>query len=204
MGVDACHRVMLMDRLLDSAPLFLTGNTDTVYCVSMLDLATDGPTVIEVPPGCGPGTVDDAFFRFIIDMGAPGPDRGQGGTYLIVPDGYEGDTPDGYFVARSPSSTNFLALRGFLVDGEPDAAAAMFREGVRIYPLSAADDPPPMELISGSGMPFNTIHANDASFFAEVADVLAREPVGFLDPELRGLAASIGIRKELAFGPTAA
>ena len=38
---------------------------------------TDGPTVVEVPPGCGPGTVDDAFFRFVIDMGAPGPDRAR-------------------------------------------------------------------------------------------------------------------------------
>jgi hypothetical protein len=51
MGADACHRVLLMDRLLDSAPLFLTGNTDTVYGLGVLDLATDGPTVIEVPRG---------------------------------------------------------------------------------------------------------------------------------------------------------
>jgi hypothetical protein len=95
LGADACHRVMLMDRLLDSAPLFLTGNTDTVYCAGVLDLATDGPTVVEVPPGCGPGTVDDAFFRFVVDMGAPGPDRGQGGSYLIVPEDYDGHLPEG-------------------------------------------------------------------------------------------------------------
>ena len=186
---------------MDSNPLFLTGNTDTVYCGTMLDLATDGPTVVEIPPGCGPGTVDDAFFRFVVDMGAPGPDRGQGGKYLIVPHDHEGDLPDGYFVARSPSSTNLVLLRGFLVDGAPDAAAAMFRDGVRIYPLHAADDPPPTEFISASELPFNTVHANDASFYDEVADVLAREPVDFLDPELRGLAASIGIRKDVPFAP---
>ncbi|WP_238443080.1 DUF1254 domain-containing protein [Salsipaludibacter albus] len=200
-GVDACHRLMLMDRLMDSTPLFLTGNTDTVYCGGMLDLGTDGPTVIEVPPGCGPGTVDDAFFRFVVDLGAPGPDRGQGGKYLVVPDDFDGDLPDGYFVARSPSSTNVVILRGFLVDGKPDAAAEMFRSGLRIYPLHAADDPPAMEFISTSEMPFNTVHANDASFYDEVADVLAREPVDFLDPELRGLAASIGIRKDQPFEP---
>lgn len=28
-----------------------------------IDLEKDGPTVVEVPPGCGPGTVNDAFFR---------------------------------------------------------------------------------------------------------------------------------------------
>jgi hypothetical protein len=58
---------------MDSNPLFLTGNTDTVYCMVFLDLEADGPTVVEIPPGCGPGTVDDAFFRFVIDMGAPRP-----------------------------------------------------------------------------------------------------------------------------------
>jgi hypothetical protein len=156
---------------------------------------------VEVPPGSGPGTVDDAFFRFVVDMGMPGPDRGEGGNYLIVPADYDGDIPDGYFVARSPSAVNLLILRGFLVDGKPDAAAAMFSDGVRVYPLARADDPPPMEVISGSTVAFNTIHANDDSFYAEIADVIAREPIGFLDPELRGLAASIGIRKGVPFAP---
>lgn len=63
----------------------------------------DGPTVVEIPPGSGPGTVNDAFFRFVIDMGAPGPDRGKGGKYLLLPPEYDGDIPAGYFVARSPS-----------------------------------------------------------------------------------------------------
>ena len=64
---------------MDSDPIFLTGNTDTVYAVAFFDLNRDGPTVVEVPEGCGPGTVNDAFFRFVIDMGAPGPDKGTRG-----------------------------------------------------------------------------------------------------------------------------
>ena len=63
-GVTACHKVGILDRLLDSAPLFLTGNTDTVYASGILDLERDGPTVVEIPPGCGPTTVNDAWFRF--------------------------------------------------------------------------------------------------------------------------------------------
>lgn len=27
--------------------------TDTVYCMVFLDLETDGPTEVEIPPGCG-------------------------------------------------------------------------------------------------------------------------------------------------------
>jgi hypothetical protein len=69
--------------MLDSNSLFLTGNTDTVYAVTTFDLSDTGPIVMDIPAGCGPGTVDDAYFRFVTDMGAPGPDRGAGGKYLI-------------------------------------------------------------------------------------------------------------------------
>jgi Protein of unknown function (DUF1254) len=60
MGSIKSNQAIIFDQLMDSNPLFLTGNTDTVYCMAMLDLQTDGPTVVEVPPGSGPGTVDDA------------------------------------------------------------------------------------------------------------------------------------------------
>jgi hypothetical protein len=201
MGVSAPNQVMILDELMDSNPLFLTGNTDTVYVSGVLDLGKYGPIVVEIPPRCGPGTVNDAFFRFVIDMGGPGPDRGQGGKYLIVPADYDDDVPEGYFVGRSPSSSNWLILRGLLVDGRPDAPRKSFEDGLKIYPLSEAGDPPAMEFISVSGKSFNTVHSNDFDFYNELAEVIAREPVDFLDPELRGLAASIGIRKGQAFAP---
>ncbi|MCL1601985.1 MAG: DUF1254 domain-containing protein, partial [Actinomycetia bacterium] len=50
MGVSAAHKVLLMDGLLDSNGLFLTGNTDTVYASAILDLERDGATVVEIPP----------------------------------------------------------------------------------------------------------------------------------------------------------
>lgn len=202
-GVDACHKLAIADDLLDSDPLFLTGNTDTVYVSGIIDLERDGPTVVEIPPGCGPGTVNDAWFRFVIDMGRPGPDRGEGGTYLVVPVGYDGPVPDGAFVAESPSNINWLILRGLLVNGAPDGAAAAMRDGVRVYPLENADDPPPPQFISMSGRRFNTIHANNIEFYDEVAAVVDREPVELIDPETRGLLAAIGIRKGVPFAPDA-
>ena len=203
LGATGSNQVVLLQELLDSAPLFLTGNTDTVYASAFLDLAKEGPIVVEVPPGCGPGTVNDAYFRFVIDMGAPGPDKGKGGKYLIVPNDYKGDIPKGYFVARSPSIVNWLILRGFLVDGKPNAAATQFRSSLKIYPLSIASHPPAMQFIDGSAKAYNTIHANNYVFYEEIATVIAREPVDFIDPELRGLLASIGIRKDKPFAPDA-
>lgn len=81
MGIDTSNQVMVFDKLMDSNPLFLTGNTDTVYGMTMLDLGKDRATVIEIPKGQGPATVNDAYFRFVADMGEPGLDKGEGGKY---------------------------------------------------------------------------------------------------------------------------
>lgn len=199
-GLTGSNVVAIADRLMDSTPLFLTGNTDTVYASTVFDLERDGPTVIEVPAGMGPGTINDAFFRFVVDMGAPGPDRGQGGAYLLLPPGWEGEVPEGYHVCRSRSYVNWLILRGFLVDGRTDAAVEMFHQ-LRIYPLDRAEDPPEMRFASFSGREINTIHANDFHFYEELDAVLQKEPIDFIDPELRGLFASVGLRKGQPFAP---
>jgi hypothetical protein len=200
-GAKKSNQVMLFEDLMNSNQLFLTGNTSTVYASAFLNLKEDGPTVVEIPAGCGPGTVDDAYFRFVVDMGAPGPDRGKGGKYLILPPDYEGDIPEGYFVAKSTSYINWLILRGFLVDGKTDVSNKMFRDGLKIYSLKDKDNQPAMEFINASDKIFNTIHANDYDFYHELNTVIQREPVSFLDPELRGLFASIGIEKGNPFNP---
>ena len=81
---------------------------------------------------------------------------------------------------------NWLILRGFLVDGKPDAASAMFRSGLKVYPLSRKASPPGMEFRNGSRQFFNTIHANNFDFYEELHTVIEREPVSTFDPELRG------------------
>jgi hypothetical protein len=149
LGAKTSNHVLIFDKLADSNPLFLTANTETVYGIGFLDLKTDGPTVVVVPPKAGPGVVDDAYFRFVLNMGGPGPDRGEGGKYLILPPDYSGEIKpttgdeqaevngEKYYVAKSPSYVNLVVLRGFLVDGKPDAATASFKGGWKIYPARA-------------------------------------------------------------------
>ena len=224
-GLDNYNKVVVMDNLMDAKSLFLTGNASTVYASAFLDLERDGATVVEVPAGAGPGTVNDAFFRFVVDMGAPGPDAKKGGMYILLPPDYEGDlkpTLNGMqhrdrdrrvdvivggvnkkvWIAQSTSYTNWLILRGFLVDGKPDSAAKMWKEGLKIYPLKDAANSLDMEFINGSGKVFNTIHANNYDFYEELSNVLQKEPISFLDPELRGQAAAIGIVKGKPFEPS--
>jgi len=199
LGAVEAHQVMIMDRLMDSKSLFLTGNTSTMYVVPDFDLEKDGPMVLEAPAGML-GAFNDAWFRYLQDIGPAGPDRGQGGSYLILPPGYEGDIPDGYFVVRSPTFRVWAFMRASIANGL-DAARQNVKENLRIYPLSQAASPPALELISGSGVEFNTIHPNNYTFYEHLNAVIQGEPYEMLDPETRGLFASIGIEKGKPFSP---
>jgi hypothetical protein len=96
-GVKDNEGVLIFSGLMNSRSLFLTANADTVYFISTIDL-TKGPMVVETPPDTL-GLFDDLWW--VIDFGAPGPDRGQGGKYLLLPPGYNGPLPDGgYFIGR--------------------------------------------------------------------------------------------------------
>ena len=77
--------------------------------------------VVETPPNVL-GVIDDFWFRNVTDFGNAGPDKGEGGKYLILPPGYTGEIPAGYIVARSPTFNNLLFWRGFLVNGDPKPA----------------------------------------------------------------------------------
>jgi hypothetical protein len=58
---------------------------------------------------------------YLTDFGDAGDDKGKGGKYLLVPPGYKGEIPEGYFVKRSKTYGHWLAMRGFMKDFEPDA-----------------------------------------------------------------------------------
>ena len=198
-GAVECHQVMIMDKLMDSTSLFLTANTSTMYVIPTLNLKRDGATVVEAPMGML-GAFNDAWFRYMQDIGPAGPDKGKGGKYLVLPPGYEGDTPEGYFVVKSKTYNVWVFMRASIAKGL-DAAAKNVKENLRIYPLSKKDNPPEMEFISGSGVAFNTIHANNNLFYEHLNEWIQEEHIDMLDPETRGLFASIGIEKGKPFRP---
>jgi hypothetical protein len=193
--------ILLLEKLLDSKSLFLTGNTDSVYFSAWLNLK-DGPLVLEAPPKIL-AMVDDCWFQYVIDVGNAGPDKGQGGKYLVLPPGYEGEVPEGYFVARSRTYNLWLMGRAFKVDGDLKPGVDSLRKNLRIYPLAQAKNPPETKFVNGSGVELNTIHANDFSYFEELNEIVQEEPSEALDPERLGLFASIGIEKGKPFAPDA-
>ncbi|WP_369049030.1 DUF1254 domain-containing protein [Tenacibaculum sp. UWU-22] len=199
LGINAYNKILITADLLDSKSFFLTGNTSTLYIAPTLDLKANGAMVVEAPPGLL-GGFNDAWFRYINDIGVFGPDKGKGGKFLVLPPDYEGNIPKGYFVVKSPTYKVWIFMRLSISQGL-EKAVQLAKETVKVYPLSMKDNPPKMEFINVSHKVFNTIDFNDYTFFENLNEIIQEEPLEMLDPETRGLFASIGIEKGKPFAP---
>ena len=130
------NEIVVFSELMDAKSLFLTANADTVYFFGFIDL-TKGPMVLETPPKAL-GTIDDMWWRWVIDFGLPGPDRGEGGKYLLLPPGYDGPVPEGgFFVARSRTTRVLILGRMFMENNDPKPAVESIRKFTKIYPYEA-------------------------------------------------------------------
>src|SRR6187551_580091 len=210
MGMKA-NDVLVFEQLMDAKSLFLTANADTIYVMGFLDLSK-GPVVLETPPKFL-GAVQDAWFRWVIDLGVPGPDRGEGGKYLIVPPDYSGTLPDGgFFVGRARTNTILWFGRSFLANhSDPKPVVEDIRKFTKVHPyepggvgtpvaeflagkakLGRVAPPPPTVFHEGSGKVMNTIPPNDWSFYEMLNEIVQEEPAASLDAELMGPLAAIG------------
>ena len=215
------NSVVVYSDLMDAKSLFLTANADTVYYFAVVNLEK-GPMVVEQPPK-GLGTINDMWFSWIIDVGFPGPDRGDGGKYLLVPPGYDGPLPDGgFFVARSKTNRVLYAARAFLTNDDPKPTVELIKKHAKIYPYTPGGfgtsiataleggvrlgkNPPVPEtkFVEGSGRAFNTIPPGDYGFFEMINENVQQEPAISYDVELAGQLAAIGIVKGKPFNPDA-
>jgi hypothetical protein len=202
-GIKRNQGIGITEDLMDARSLFLTPNTTTVYVFACLDLK-NGPMVLQVPPGVL-GPIDDAYFRWVTDIGATGPDAGKGGKYLFVPPGHNDNLPaDGYFVVKPRTNGLLVFFRAFVKDGNIGAAVRNVKANSRVYPLHGLTDsgePPATVFINTSGLKFNTISSNAFSFYEELNGVVQNEPADFVDPDTVGLFAAIGIKKGMPFAP---
>ena len=227
----ANNTALIFSELMDSKSLFLTANADTIYFWVNLDV-TSGPMVVETPP-LSLGVVDDMWFQWITDFGLPGPDRGEGGKYLFLPPDYKGALPEGgYFVKQMRTTRATLLGRSFLEKDDPKPVVALIKKTLKVYPYLAGgygtsigsalqgkatlaltpdhkldwaflQPKEPVQFTEGTGKVMDTIPPSDFSYFEMLNDVVQKEPVGSLDPEIMGSLAAIGIVKGKPFNPDA-
>ena len=74
--------------------------------------------------------------EFVGDVGLPGPDAGKGGKFLVLPPGYNGEVPEGYYVYRSGTNNLFIFLRAFYQDPTNLTPAVELMEQAKVYPLN--------------------------------------------------------------------
>jgi hypothetical protein len=192
-------------KRMDAKTLVTTPNADVIYAMTYLDLKKDGPLVVSAPPGLL-GMFTDFWQRALTDVGIAGPDRGQGGLYLLLPPNYEGPVPNGYHTFRSPTYNVFMFWRALLTKGEkgPETAKGVAAiEQTLVYPVRVNNPDlwKKMKFPDATGVPVNMLFPHDARFFDMLAKFIAAEPVESADSYLRGMMASIGIIKGQPFKP---
>lgn len=199
-GFKANKTVGITETLMNARSLWLTPQTTTPYVHAEVDVK-NGPVVFEIGSPVL-GLLDDAFFRYVADIGVTGPDKGKGGKYLVVGPDYDGPIPEGYFVLKTRTYRHWLLLRIAVQEGqETRQAVDAFKNSFRIYPLAQADKPEATEFVNLSDKQYNTVHANNNEFYNELNEVIQYEPAEAYDPEILGLAGSLGMKKGQPFEP---
>lgn len=197
-------------KRLDAKTLVTTPNSDVIYAMSYVDVGKDGPIVFEAPPMLQgilldfwqhPIPVDGG--KFYGDVGLPGPDGGKGGKFLILPPGYKGPVPSGYYVYRSGTNNVFIFLRAFYQDPKNLDPPVNLIQQAKIYPLNDKAAAKPMTFPDASGVPVNMLPISDGTAFDQLKALIDSEPTTIASPDWLGMLAAIGIVKGQPFNPDA-
>ena len=184
---------------------FLTGNGDTPYGSGLLDLNADGPMVVELPPSNFIGLIQDHNMRWIVDIGINGPDKGQGGKYLILPPDYQGDVPTGYNVSRSDTWKVLLFVRYLSPEGNMTQALDAF-DGIKVYPLAKAGEADTFHFVDITNEPFvsNLLKwENNLEYWKQLKAIVDSETTPADFRAMYGMLQSLGIEKGKPFSPDA-
>jgi hypothetical protein len=198
-GATTPRQVVIWEQLMDARTVLLTANTETVYALAHLNLKADGPTVVEAPPHML-DFLHDGLQRYLADVGPLGADKGEGGKFLVLPPGFNGTPPGGYFVSRSPTYSVTVGLRGFQVEGKTDQAIRLMKQ-IKIYPLDKAAAPPAMQFMNGSKQSIQTVFPDSFRFFELLAMLVEEEPLESFTSFERFQMQAIGIEKGKPFSP---
>jgi hypothetical protein len=193
-------------KRLDAKTLVTTPNSDVIYAMSYVDLGRDGPLVFEAPPNLQ-GILLDFWQRpipvdggkFSGDVGFFGPDQGKGGKFLLLPPGYQGAVPEGYFVYRSAANNVFIFLRSFYQDPKDLKPAVDLVERSKVYPLKGEGKP--MQFPDASGVAVNMLPISDSTAFDQLKLLIDSEGTNLSDSDWLGMLAALGIVKSQPFKP---
>jgi hypothetical protein len=157
--------------------------------------------VIEIPPGPTAGGVADFWQRPLTDTGALGPEKGQGGRFLIIGPTDHDMRPDGYFVFRSPTNNFWSGNRS--LDPDPAKAKALLAK-VRIYPYNQRDNPQDVSRHLGvDGRKWAGQHPGGLAYWKILSRLVNEDPAIERDRMTLATLAPLGIESGKPFAPDA-
>ena len=130
--------------------------------------------VVRMPAGAVAGFADDMWQRPLIDMGQTGPDKGQGGKYLILPPAGEDLNPPDHFVVRAKTNQVWFGSRGLAPD--PVEAEATLRKH-RVYGWNQRATPGETKFIPVGGRTWASWQPSDIRYFEQLKGILDPEPL---------------------------
>jgi hypothetical protein len=175
----------------------VTANLTTPYLINFLTLA-DGAIKVKVPAGPIAGAGLDLWQKPICDVGLTGPDRGQGGTYIILgpeddPARYEGQAD---YTFQSEFNNIFFGIR--LLDLSP-----AFEEKVKqeLNIARVGEGYQPIRFIKDVDQEWSATAPRGLAFWELLSVIFQEEPTREQDKGLAAMLEPLGIRKGAAFNP---
>jgi hypothetical protein len=176
----------------------LTPNFTTPYMIGFCNLSETGPLVIDFPKGLLGGMILDFWQRSLTDLGMIGPDKGEGGKYLVIGPGQEDLKPDGFFIIHSPTNNIFFAAR-ILNPAQADELIPQFKGA---YPYKNAGNPPALEVMK-AGDNWSQMPPHGMAYWERLAEAINEEPVLERDRFMMAQLRFLGIEKGKPFHPDA-
>jgi hypothetical protein len=154
-----------------------------------------------MPKGLIAGMVMDTWQRSLSDLGLVGPDKGQGGKYLILGPGHEDPKAEGYIVLRS--TTKKVLFGGRLLDPDRERAMRELVPGLRTYSYSERSNPPKEQVVPAGNGKWSQTPPTGMAYWERLASALANEPVQERDRFFMAMLKPLGIENGKPFAPTA-
>jgi hypothetical protein len=152
----------------------LTANATTPYIISWVDLSKTGPVVIDYPAGPSAGSIMSFYQLSLADLGLTGPDKGKGGSYLVVPPGYDLAAVDagGAFVVQATTNKLLIGTRFLSTD---EALTRKMKESLMVGKYG--EKLKPAKFISDTNKRFNGAPSRGLAYFELLHETIQNEPV---------------------------
>lgn len=180
----------------------ITANATTPYVIGFVNTARTGPVIVEAPAGEIAGGLGDFWQHSISDFGLTGPDRGQGGRYLVLGPGQQppaGSSHD--YVVRSDTFNVMHAIRILAAD---PAEGERILAAYRVYPAAQAASPPPTRVVTPDGRRWSGVQPTGLAYWRRLNELLQVEPVKTEDRLFMAMLKPLGLEKGKRFDPAPA